>query len=149
MEAAIYFTGEKKNTALEVAPRQVERLRCYLSLIDENTERANDPYWRKHYLDILEAFGNDPKRAAQAFIAARNKGQAAMVKHSDERMRQVPYPDKKNPYERFDTIEEAEAHWQVVVSESLAISRKTVCREFYDKVDAYHQGQWEKAKVYQ
>lgn len=127
----------------------MERLRLYLSLTEDNPQLATDPYWRKHYLDILEAFGNDPEHAAQAFMVARRKGQAAMIKHSDERMLQVPYPDKKNPYERFDTIEEAEAHWQVVVSESLAISRKTVCHEFYDKVDAYHQGQWEKAKVYQ
>ena len=135
----MYYSGQ-----LTLSKEQAEHLKRYLSLTEKNTQRATDPYWQTHYTGILEAFGNDPERAAAAFHAARKKGQDAMVAHYHKRMQEAPYPDRKNPFLRFDTIPQAEAHYKEVKKESVQLSHDVFCAEFYDVVEAYHKGQWQK-----
>lgn len=136
---SMYYVGE-----LNITDGQLEKIITYLGLIGEDVQACNTREKQQYYLGVLEAFGNDERKAAFTYLKAREKGTKAMFDHAEKlyQCSSIPFPEESNPLKRFHSLEESLAYWRKVKVESIAKSEQVFKKEFDDVVSGYHNQQW-------
>lgn len=130
-----------------IGEKQHKKLMEYLSLlktddIADPREMSSEEFEREilRLLNILEAFGNCPKKAAAAFYSAKANAGKAMDKVYELMLAHIPKPTHKHFYEAFATIEEADAYRAKVKEEAGKAYSEVLAREFHD---IYFNYKWE------
>ena len=136
---SIYAIGE-----VIVSDLQKQKVMQYLLQTNDDPDRVNNEQSLRHYIGILEAFGNDVDLAVKTNLDAGRKASDAMIKHSFEmyKLPCVPFPKEKNPLRRFHTVEQGQAYWEKVKAESWEVYKTVFNNEFNDIVRAHHDKFW-------
>lgn len=138
-----YYRSRNKMSwdIVALSPKQIEKVLEYISLTrdenipDENTPQEEFVEKTLYYLQIIEAFDNDPKKAAFHRNKAREMAEEAMDKVYSLMLAHIPKPTKYHFYTFFDTLEEAEAFKNKVGEEAEKAYEEVMEREFYNKLE--------------
>ena len=112
---------------LSLNPKQMDNIREFLRLSDDSEDLCDPKTEPEKYHDqvllllrILEAFGNDPRKAAECSNKAGEKASKAANNVCVKMLAHLPDAKTDDYYKAFDSIEEAFAYKEKV----LAASRK-------------------------
>lgn len=141
---SIYFSGE-----LTISDTQKKKIIAYLEMTGEDTALAEAPNKQKYVLTVLDAFGHDPLKAAQAHNAAAEKAQQAMVDCYEQIVAQAPFPEKKNFLLKFGSVAEGRKKWQQVKDESKKRFNEVIDQEFWSVVESCYKKQLDKSTTIQ
>lgn len=122
---------------LALSEEQIDKIIEFIDLTDREMPDANTSSEQLrsdalYYLKILEAFDNDPIKAAECWNAAEEKAFKAGNDVCAEMLAHIPN-SKENFYDYFETREEADAYKAKVLAKSSEVSKKVLNEEFYDK----------------
>ncbi|MCF8495959.1 MAG: hypothetical protein K9G62_04740 [Alphaproteobacteria bacterium] len=140
---------------LTLSEKQREKIREYIVLTGDNTfPETNEPLEKYpeqalRYLNILEAFENDPKKAAAYWNNALAKARQAMDDVYAQMLSHIPKPTKEHFYSCFGTVEEAEIYKERVNAEAGKAYDEMLDIEFFDRYVVYRIKQIETPKTLQ
>ena len=127
-----------------ISPEQRTNILEYIDLTNDikNMPTKDTPHeeFREktiEYLNILEAFGNDPKRAAKYKNEAIEKAENAMDEVYERRLAHIRKPTDVHFYEHFKTKKQAEDYKQSVIDEAGKAFSNTLKKEFYAIYSAF------------
>lgn len=132
----------QKPKVLNVHQKQMENLMEFFLLTGQKTQLENvseEIFEAKimYYLDVLESFGNEAKKAAECWNSALEKAEKAMDDVYEKMLAHIPKPTKKHYYDFFETQAEADAYKKEVMAAADKAFDEVLDKEFYDKFHLY------------
>ena len=135
------MTEMPKDEIVFLHKEQIQKINTYVRLTNSNPPSTDEPFQVFHdatlnYLRIIEAFDNDPEKAASHWNEAVKKADEEMGKVYDEMLAHIRKPTKKYFYDYFSSAQEAEEYKERVSQKGRLAFTETMNKEFYDVLEA-------------
>lgn len=128
---------------------QIKKINDYIRLTNSTPPAPDVSFQEFHdatlnYIRIIEAFDNDPIKAASCWNKAIEKADNKMGEVYDKMLAHIPKPTKEHFYSYFNSSEEAEAYKEKISQRARAVFSDTMTKEFYNVLET-RQSMSEKA----